>query len=193
MPGEQDDAWASLWRCLDNLSGAATRLRRLSQQEPLLQARADYPRARIGRSHADEVQQVLSEAAGCLTRTVQLLPRVFPGMRASSDATTSSDVPEGTTERPAGIAADETPREILKRLETLARTAADLQREAFLPPPPLPRHAPPYLASAEPPGHDMAGTKAILLSLGIESTAGTLRNALLGLANAVRNEPAPAG
>jgi len=36
----------------------------------------------------------------------------------------------------------------------------------------------------EPPGHDLAGTKAVLLAIGIERLTASLRNLMLAIANA---------
>ncbi len=82
---------------------------------------------------------------------------------------------------PPGIAADERPDEIAKRVDTLGRLASTLAQEAFQPLPPLPPHAPPYLV--EPPGHDLAGTKAVLLATGIEELTASVRNLMLSAAN----------
>lgn len=173
MPDEQQEqAWGSLWQSLGRLRDAAARLRRLSQQEPLLQARPDYPRARIGPSHADEVRDVLNEAVQGLTAVRRLLPVVFHVGAAPREGG-----------RAPGVAADESPGEVAARVEVLLGMATSLQQEAFQPPPPLPPHAPPYLALSEPPGHDLAGTKAVLLSLGLESVVAALRNALLAAVN----------
>ncbi len=184
MPDEQQEqAWGSLWQCLGRLQDAAARLRRLSQQEPLLQARPDYPRARIGSSHADEVRDVLNETVQGLTAIRRLLPVALPRVPAPA----GEAAPYGAG-RPPGVAADESLGEIAARAEALLRMATSLQQEAFQPPPPLPPHAPPYLALSEPPGHELAGTKAVLLSLGLESVVAALRNALLGAVNRGRGD-----
>ena len=161
---EDRDPWQSLWHSLSALQEHARKLRHLSQMEPLLQARPDYPRARIGRSHASEVQAVLEEVARILAEAKRLLPQILPD-----------------TQRPPGISADEVPGALAKKMDTLAHLVATLQREAFEPPPQLPAHAPPYLAKA--PRHDLAGATAILLSLGIEETVTSLRNLLLASRN----------
>lgn len=87
-----------------------------------------------------------------------------------------------TTVHLSGVGADEQPGEAASRVDALQRLAEALAREAFQPLPPLPAHAPPYLF--EPPGHDLAGTKAILLAIGIERLTTSLRNLLLAVANA---------
>ena len=81
-----------------------------------------------------------------------------------------------------GIAADEQPRVLAQRLEPLIRLASGLGEQAFQPSPPLPPHSPPYLV--EPPGHDLAGTKAVQLATGIEGLAEAVRNVMLAAANA---------
>jgi hypothetical protein len=163
------EAWTALWRSLDALQDDAGKLRHLSQEEPLLKSRPDYPRARIGRSHADEVRDVLDDMSRRLEEMRTLIPQALPLWAA-----------ESSEARPPGVA-DEAPQVVLARIHTLGRIAASLTQEAFLPPPPLPPHAPPYLS--EPPGHDLPGTKAILLSGGIENVVTVLRNLLLRAAN----------
>lgn len=154
-----------LWRALDVLADCAHRLRHLSQEEPLLQARPDYPRPRIGRSHADELRTVFQTLAAALDAVRHDLPVVFPDGQV-----------------PVGAAPDEAPHAVRSRLDALARLLGTLETEAFQPPPPLPRHAPPYLAEA--PSRDLAGSKAVLLSYGIEEAVAALRNALLRVLNA---------
>jgi hypothetical protein len=158
-------AWHSLWRSLNALANYARRLRQLSQVEPLLQARPDYPRPRSTASHADELR------------------RVFQGLREDLRTVEESLLAVlADREVPGGTAPDETPRAIKARLGALARLLETLEKEAFQPPPPLPKHGPPYLAEA--PAHDLAGSKAVLLSYGIEEAVAALRNALLGVLNA---------
>ncbi len=158
------DAWGLLWRCLDALQDAARRLRRLSQEEPLVQARPDYPRARIGGSHGDEVRQVLETVARRLEEARQGVPQVLGG---------------GGTR--IGVPPEESPDAIAKRLAALSRMGESLMRDAFQPPPALPKHAPPYLAEA--PKRMPAGSKAVMLSDGIEEVVAALRNGLLAEAN----------
>lgn len=143
----------------------ARRLRHLSHEEPLAQRNPGYPKAGLGRSHADEVREVLSGIQRGLEQIRQGLPSVLP---------------EAT--RVPGVAADERPDETAVRLDTLSRLVSTLAREAFQPLPPLPPHAPPYLF--EPPGHDLAGTKAVLLAIGIERLTESLQNLMLAVANA---------
>lgn len=159
-----DDSVRRLWHAVDVLADCARRLRHLSQEEPLLQARPDYPRPRIGRSHADELRAVFHKLAEALGAARQDLPAVFPDGQA-----------------PVGPAPDETPSALRSRLDALARLLETLETEAFQPPPPLPRHAPPYLADA--PSGDLAGSKAVLLSYGLEDAVAELRNALLRVLN----------
>lgn len=166
--GLGEDAWGSLWRCLDALQDSARRLRRLSQEEPLAQTRPDFPRARIGGSHRDEVRRVLENVAGRLEEARQGMPQVLGG---------------GTR---IGVPPEEAPDAIAKRLAALSRMGESLMQDAFQPPPALPKHAPPYLAEA--PKHMPAGSKAIMLSDGIEEVVAALRNALLAEANAPRRE-----
>ncbi len=156
--------WDALWRCLAALQEDARRLRRLSQEEPLLQARPDYPRARIGRSHAAELREVLDDIVRRLEDAERLVPQALPNGQTA-----------------AGLAAEEAPPTVAGRLAALAKVAASLRDEAFQPLPPLPQHAPPYLA--ETPRRDLAGSKAVLLSLGLEDAAAALRNALLAAVN----------
>lgn len=162
LPPEQ---WAEMWNELTALRSHARRLRHLSHEEPLAQHNPGYPKAGLGRSHADEVREVLSGIQRGLEQVRQGLPSVLS---------------EGTSL--PGVAADEQPTEIATRVDALSRLAETLAREAFQPPPPLPPHAPPYLF--EPPGHDLAGTKAVLLAIGIERVTTTIRNLMLAVANA---------
>ena len=73
------------------------------------------------------------------------------------------------------------PAALSARTEALIRLASQLKDEALRPIPSLPPHAPPYLV--EPPGHDLAGTKAVLLATGIEELANEIRNIMLAEAN----------
>ena len=139
--------WTEMWQDIAALSECARRLRHLSQQEPLAQPRPGYPRAGLGRSHADDVRDVLTRIGRGLARLRAPIPGVLP------------------QDLPPGIAADEHPNEIAKRVDALSRLTSALAHEAFQPAPPLPPHSPPYLV--EPPGHDLAGTKAVLLAIGI--------------------------
>ena len=157
-------AWHALWRSLDALANYARRLRHLSQEEPLLQARPDYPRPRSTASHGEELRKVFQGLREDLRTVEESLTAVFPDRQA-----------------PPGLAPDESPHAIRARLGALARLADTLEKEAFQPPPPLPKHAPPYLGEA--PAHDLAGSKAVLLSYGLEEAVAALRNALLGTLN----------
>jgi hypothetical protein len=152
--------WIDLWERLAALQGLARRLRQLSQHEPLAQMRPGYPRAGPRRSHADEVREVLDGIRRRLDEVRALLPTVLPAGPA-----------------PSGIAADEAPGTLGARVDALIRLASGLAQEAFQPPPKLPPHAPPYLV--EPPGHDLPGTKAALLALGIEVLSEAVQNAML--------------
>ncbi len=165
MTEARQDRWGQLWQSLAALQQHAARLREASQHEPLTQPRPGYPRAGLGRSHAGEVREVLRDIHTRLEELRILVPAVCP---------------TGTS--PAGLAADEAPEEIEKRADALSRLLSTLEREAFQPLPPLPPHAPPYLV--EPPGHDLAGTKAVVLAVGIEALITAVRNAMLGAANA---------
>jgi hypothetical protein len=165
MTDPRRDHWGQLWRSLASLQQEAARLRRLSQHEPLAQVRPGYPRAGLSRPHADEVREVLAGIQAELEKVRTLLPIVLPA---------GTSLP--------GVPADEQPEKILARVDALSRLASTLAQEAFQPLPPLPPHAPPYLV--EPPGHDLAGTKAVLLALGIEELAPSVRNAMLSAANA---------
>lgn len=164
MPEQQRDPWTVVWQDVAALRADAGRLRHLSQQEPLAQPRPGYPRAGLGRSHADEVRDVLTGIEQRLERIRSALPTV---------------VPSGL---PPGIAADERPPEIVKRADALRRLTSTLAQEAFQPVPALPPHSPPYLV--EPPGHDLAGTKAVLLAVGIEDLTTSVQNLLVSAANA---------
>lgn len=152
------------------LEARARDLRRLSQEEPLKKARPDYPRTGVGRSHDDEVRAVFADLAQAFAGTSRLLPVVLPDGAA-----------------PPGVAADETPAALAGRLSALEKFTAKLAREAFEPLPPLPPHAPPYLVTI--PGHDLPGTKALLLGNNILETAAAFRNALLAAANATPPPP----
>src|SRR5579875_1717532 len=66
-----------LWDHLEQLHQLARDLRRLSEEEPLRKARPDYPRARIGRSHDDEVRRVLEGISAGLDALEQLVPQVL--------------------------------------------------------------------------------------------------------------------
>ena len=161
---EQPARWSELWNELTALREHAKRLRHLSHEEPLAQHNPAYPKAGLGRSHADEVHEVLTGIQRGLEQVRQGLSCVL---------TEGTPLP--------GIAADENPAETAARLDALSRLAVTLAREAFQPPPPLPPHSPPYLF--EPPGHDLAGTKAVLLALGIERVTTSIRNLMLATAN----------
>lgn len=165
MPAIGEPAWQQLWNALDLLEARARDLRRLSQEEPLRKARPDYPHAGVGRSHDDEVRAVFADLATAFAEVSRLLPAVLP---------------DGAV--PPGVAADEAPAALAGRFATLEKLTAGLAREAFEPPPPLPPHAPPYLVTI--PGHDLPGTKALLLGNGIRETVAALRNTLVAAANA---------
>ncbi len=165
MAEAHPERWAEMWNDLTVLREHARRLRHLSHEEPLAQHNPGYPKAGLGRSRADEVREVLSGIQRGLEQVRHGLPSVLP------EATHLS-----------GVAADEHRGEIAARLEALSRLAETLAREAFQPLPPLPPHAPPYLF--EQPGHDLAGTKAVLLAIGIERLTTSLRNLMLAIANA---------
>jgi hypothetical protein len=164
MAEQEQDRWTAVWQDVTALRAYAGRLRRLSQQDPLAQPRPGYPRAGLGRSHADEVREVLNGIGHRLERIRTALPTVLP----------SGLLP--------GIAADERPTEIVKRVDALNRLTSTLAQEAFQPLPALPPHSPPYLV--EPPGHDLAGTKAVLLAIGIEALTTSVLNLLVSAANA---------
>jgi hypothetical protein len=165
MAGAHADQWSELWSDLTALREQARRLRHLSHEEPLAQHNPGYPKAGLGRSHADEVREVLDAIQRGLARIRREVPAVLP-----------EAIPV------TGVAAGEEPAETVARLDAVSHLAEMLAREAFQPPPPLPPHAPPYLF--EPPGHDLAGTKAILLAIGIERLTTSLRNLMLAAANA---------
>lgn len=162
-------AWRQLWGALDVLEARARDLRRLSQEEPLLKPRPDYPHVHVGQSHADELRRVLADLATAFADANRLLPMILPDAAA-----------------PSGRAADEGRAALTGRLAALERLTAGLAREAFEPLPTLPPHAPPYLVTI--PGHDLPGTKAMLLGHGIAEIVASLRNALLAAANASPRE-----
>jgi hypothetical protein len=164
MGARHSARWSEMWNESTVLREHARLLRHLSHEEPLAQHNPGYPKAGLGRSHADEVREVLSGIQRGLEQIRQGLRSVLPE---------ETPLP--------GIAADEQPTEIAARLDALSRLAETLAREAFQPLPPLPPHAPPYLF--EPPGHDLAGTKAVLLAIGIERLTTSLRNLMLAAAN----------
>lgn len=162
-------SWDALWQCLAVLQDGARKLRHLSQQEPLLQSRPDFPRARTGRSHAEELREVLDGLLRQMEDARRLIPEVFAdGISAG------------------GLAADEAPQAMAERLAALLRMTVTVKNDAFQPPPPLPKHAPPYLAGAPPP---LAGSRALLLSAGLDEVVAGLRNALLAVANTAHPEP----
>jgi len=165
MPAIGEPAWQQLWNALDVLDARARDLRRLSQEEPLRKARPDYPHTGVGRSHDDEVRAVFADLAKAFAEVSRLLPAILPDGAA-----------------PPGVASDETPAVLAERFATLEKLTANVAREAFAPPPSLPPHAPPYLITI--PGHDLPGTKALLLGNGIKETVAALRNALVAAANA---------
>jgi hypothetical protein len=160
-----ETAWRQLWTTLDALEQRARDLRRLSQEEPLRKARPDYPSAHVGRPHDDEVRAVFAELAGAFADASRLLPQAVPAT--------------GTR--------DEAPEALATRLAALEKLAASLAREAFEPLPALPPHAPPYLVTL--PGHDLPGSKALLLAQGIDDTVASLRNAMLAAANEMPSGP----
>jgi len=163
MAEMRNDHWINVWQDVAALHADAGRLRRLSQLEPLAQPRPGYPRAGLRRSHAGEVRELLHGIGHRLEALRGSLPAVL------------------TSTLPPGIAADEHPDEIAKRVDALSRLTSSLAQEAFQPLPALPPHSPPYLV--EPPGHDLAGTKAVLLAIGIEDLTTSVRNLLLSAAN----------
>jgi hypothetical protein len=163
-------AGQQLWKAIDALAARAHDLRRLSQEEPLNKARPDYPHTGVRRSRDEELRGVFADLERTFAETSRLLP---------------SALPDGTA--PGGIA-DETPAALGSRLSTLEKLTASLAKEAFAPLPPLPPHAPPYLVTL--PGHDLPGTKALLLGNGILETVTAIRNALLAAANTA---PRPSG
>ena len=158
------EEWTRLWQALATLKEGAKQLRRLSQLEPLAQPRPGYPRPGTHRSHANEARTAIETDIEQLVRTQALLPSVI-------DMQAPWIGPSGAG-RPSALEA---------RLETLVRLASQLKDEAFRPLPSLPAHAPPYLV--EPPGHDLAGTKAVLLATGIEGLVVEIRNAMLAAVN----------
>lgn len=155
-----------LWGAVGVLDRRARDLRRLSQEEPLKKPRPDYPHAGVGRSHEDELRGVFADVASALAEAAELLPAALP----------DGAVPA------AGVAADETPAVLTRRLATLQELTAGLSREAFEPLPPLPPHAPPYLVTI--PGHDLPSSKALALAQRLAETVSALRNTLLAAANA---------
>ena len=165
MPDTPPAQWIRLWQILADLDEQARRLRYLSQHEPLAQPTPGYPRAGTHRSHAGEVRETLEDILARFEELRSLVSTALPP---------TLDLP--------GIAADEQPRALAQRLEPLIRLASGLNEQAFQPAPPLPPHSPPYLV--EPPGHDLAGTKAVQLAIGIEGLAEAVRNVMLAAANA---------
>jgi len=162
---ELGHAWRRLWQRLDGLDTDARILRRLSQEEPLLQARPDYPRPPVPkRSYAAELRATLEGIRRGIDEVLDLLPEALRG-----------------GEPPAGGLGEEAPAAISQRLGTLAKLADTLLVEAFEPPPLLPKHAPPYVLQS--PRHDLAGSKAVFLSYGLEEVAAGIRNALLSRTN----------
>ncbi|HLW59191.1 MAG TPA: hypothetical protein VKV57_04610 [bacterium] len=155
--------WGQLWQNLEALQDQATRLRHLSQREPLVQWRRGYPRAGTSRSHEGEVRDVLDGLQQRLGNVRALAPIIL------------------AQDPKPGLAADERAEAVGARLEALIRLTVGLKEQAFLPGPELPPHAPPYVV--EPPGHDLAGTKAVLLALGIEEVVLAIRNAMLAVVN----------
>jgi hypothetical protein len=156
VPGEK---WNTLWRTLGDLQNSAKRLRHLAQLDPLVQPRPGYPHPGTHRSHAGEVQIVIEAVIERLVQAQALFPAVI-------------DLQGPWIGPPAALGA---------RIEALIRLASQLKDEALRPLPSLPPHAPPYLV--EPPGHDLAGTKAVLLATGIEGLAAEMRNIMLAEAN----------
>lgn len=160
------------WKTLGVLEARAHDLRRLSQYEPLKKARPDYPRTGVGRSYDDEVRAVFADLGRTFREARRLLPAVLPDGAA-----------------PPGSASDDAPSALADRLAALEKAASALTREAFEPLPPLPPHAPPYLVTL--PGHDIPGSKALILGNGILEIVGALRNALVAAANAAARSTAP--
>jgi hypothetical protein len=156
-------AWRRLWDAVQRLAAAAARLRHLSQREPLAQRRPGYPHPGLSRPHDLEVREVLEAIQRGLVETRDLIPSVLP------------------EDRLPGMAPDEQRDALAGRAAALERLTATLTTEAFQPLPPLPKHAPPYLV--EPPGHDLPGTKAVLIAAGLESLTTSLSNLLLAAAN----------
>ena len=151
--------WTTLWQMLGDLQNSAKRLRHLAQLDPLVQPRPGYPHPGTHRSHAGEVCAVINAIIEHLVQAQALLPAVI-------------DLEGPWIGPPAALAA---------RTEALIRLASQLKDEALRPIPSLPPHAPPYLV--EPPGHDLAGTKAVLLATGIDELANEIRNIMLAEAN----------
>ena len=165
VPDTPPAQWIRLWQILADLDEQARRLRYLSQHEPLAQPTPGYPRAGTHRSHAGEVRKALEDILARFEELRSLVPAAL---------SPTLDLP--------GIAADEHPHALAQRLEPLLRLASGLREQAFQPAPPLPPHSPPYLV--ELPGHDLAGTKAVQLAVGIEGLADAVRNVMLAAANA---------
>jgi len=165
VPDTPPAQWIRLWQILADLDEQARRLRYLSQHEPLAQPTPGYPRAGTHRSHAGEVRKALEDILARFEELRSLVPAAL---------SPTLDLP--------GIAADEHPHALAQRLEPLLRLASGLREQAFQPAPPLPPHSPPYLV--ELPGHDLAGTKAVQLAIGIEGLADAVRNVMLAAANA---------
>jgi hypothetical protein len=116
-------------------------------------------------SHSDDLRRTLE---GIQRAVFDLQPLV------------AGALPDG--DRSAAVLPEETAAGIDRRLGALARLCDTLLVEAFEPPPPLPKHAPPYVL--ESPRHDLAGSKAVYLSYALEEIVASLRNALLSRANA---------
>lgn len=160
------DAWQTLWTAIDALESGARDLRHLSQSEPLLGARPDFPRAHYGRPRHEELRTVLDDLAKALAQARDLAPAALEGQSA------------------VGLAADEDTAALRTRLDTLIRMTDALGKEAFSPPPPLPPHAPPYLAHAP---NDLPGARAMTLAAALDAAVASLRNALLARLNAPRS------
>ncbi len=161
----EPSAAEALWQHLDLLQDAAAELRHLSQEEPLLQARPDYPHPpTVHRSYASELRETLERIREGISHVRQLLAEALPA------------------EISTGLVPDETPGALDRQLVGLGKLTETLLVEAFEPLPPLPKHAPPYVLEA--PRRDLAGAKAIYLSYGLEEAAASIRNDLLGRANA---------
>ncbi len=162
--GDQQ-VWLSLWRQVEGLGAYAEALRRLSQQEPLLQARPDYPQAPgIRVSHADELRRTLEGIRGALGELRTALAAALP-----NGAPSPSGIPE------------EAPEAVEKRAAALTKLTDTLLVEAFQPLPALPKHAPPYVL--ESPRYDLAGSKAVFLSYALEEIVASVHNTLLNRAN----------
>jgi len=151
--------WTTLWQMLGDLQNSAKRLRHLAQLDPLVQPRPGYPHPGTHRSHAAEVCSVIQAIIERLRQAQGVFPAVI-------------NLEGPWIGPPAALSA---------RTEALIRLASQLKDEALRPIPSLPPHAPPYLV--EPPGHDLAGTKAVLLATGIEELANEIRNIMLAEAN----------